>query len=141
MANSRSVWTRSSTPGKLVAGVVVIVGFVSLFYIEYLHGDKATLLGSIVFALISPGMAAVAILFLSLGLATIRQERILWYNEQNFLQGIAYLFLSCCMFMTLLLTNRIMPPLPAFVLGITFAILAFLCIIRSILVSQVNYRR
>ncbi|MHB8598044.1 MAG: hypothetical protein ACYDER_14665 [Ktedonobacteraceae bacterium] len=140
MANSRSVWSQSSIPSKVVAGVVVIVGFALLFFIEYLYGNKATLFGSVVFALVSPGMSAIAILFLSIGLARMRQMNIAWHKEQNFLQGIAYFFLSFSMFMTLLLTNKILPPLLAFSPGITFGIVGFSCIIRSILVNQVNLR-
>ncbi|MEO8972701.1 MAG: hypothetical protein ABI406_14010 [Ktedonobacteraceae bacterium] len=141
MANSLSVWAQSSTPSKLVAGVVVIVGFALLFFIEYIYGDKATLLGSVVFALVSPGMAAIAILFLSIGLTRMRQEHIAWHKEQNFLQGIAYVFLSFSMFMILVEISKLIPPLLAFSLGITFAILGFLCIIQSIRANQVNLRR
>ena len=141
MAHSRSIWAQSSMPTRVVAGVVVIVGFVFLFSIVDIFGNRISLLANFVFALVSPAMCAVAFLFLSIGLIRIRQEHVAWHKEQNFLQGIAYAFLALTSFMTLLLINNILPHLLAFILGITFGTLALLCIMRSILVNQVNLRR
>jgi len=73
MSSSRSIWAQSSIPTKVVAGVVVIVGFGLLFFVEYLYGNKPGLLGSVIFALISPVMFAVAISFLSVGFTRMRQ--------------------------------------------------------------------
>ena len=141
MAHSRSIWAQSSIPTRVAAGVVVIVGFVFLFSIVDIFGNRISLLANVVFALISPGLCAVAFLFLSIGLTRMRQEHVAWHKEQNFLQGLEYVFLAITSFMTVLSINNILPHLLAFILGITFGILALLCIMRSILVNQVNLRR
>ena len=70
----------------------------------------------------------------------MRQEHIAWYKQQVFLLGIAYVFISFTMIMTLGFINNILPHLLAFSLSLAFTVLALLCVSQSILVNQVNRR-
>jgi len=141
MISSRSVWTQSSLATKLVAGGVVIVGFALFFFIEYIYGNKSGLLGSVLLALFPSIMLAVSILFLSVGLTEMRKEHIVWNKQQNILSGIANVFLAFSLLTTEGSVSKILPPLLALFLGVTCIVLAFLCIIQSIRVTQVKSRR
>jgi len=94
MISSRSVWAQSSLPTKIVAGVVVMVGFALLFFVESIYGNKSGLLISVIWAIIPSVVFAVSILFLSVGLIRMRQERSTWYKQQNFLLGIVFVFVA-----------------------------------------------
>ncbi len=136
MISSRSIWAQSSLLTKFVAGVVVMVGFALLFFVESIYGKKSSLLISVILALIPSVTFAVSILFLSVGLIRMRQEQSTWYKQQNFLLGIVFVFVAFSLLTTVGSVTNILSPLLAFFLGLACIVLAFLCLTWSILSTQ-----
>src|SRR5258706_13423469 len=99
MQRSRSVWTQSSVRIKVVAGVVAVVGFALLLFVENTYGNlggkrPSEWLGNVVFALVTSGFFSIGLVFLTVGRTSMRQERVAWYNQSVFLQGLGFVLLS-----------------------------------------------
>jgi hypothetical protein len=128
-----------------MAGVVAVVGFALLFFVENtsgnLGGDKlGNLLASVVFALVISGIFAVGLVMLSVGRTSMRQERVAWYNQSVFLQGVGLVLLSFGILMLVGFYSHLLPRLLALPLSLLSGTLGIACMIWSIGVSQANRR-
>ena len=138
MVKSGSVWALSSHPLRLLVGGVFIIGFVLLFLVECLSGNKYGILESILWALTPAGLFAAGILFLFAGLTRTRQEHRAWYKQGNVWQGIGYILMASGFLMILIVSiNVVLPPLLALAIVVIWSMMMFLAIIQSFRVNQV----
>ena len=145
MERSRSVWAQTSVRIKVVAGVVAVVGFALLLFVENTYGNLGgnrlgDLLASAVLALVTPGIFAVGIVFLTVGRTSMRQERIAWYNQPVFLGGIGFVLLSFGFLMLVGFFNHLLPRLLAVALSLLSEMLGLASMIWAIGASQANRR-
>src|SRR6266849_6470654 len=140
MERSRSVWAQSSIRIKVVAGVVAVVGFALLLFVENtygnLGGDKlGDLLGSVVFALVISDIFTTGLLFLLAGRTSLRHEHVAWYNQSVFLQGVGFVLLAFSFLMVGGYFNHLLPRLLALPLSLLSGTLGLACMIWAIGVS------
>ena len=145
MERSRSVWAQSSVRIKVVVGVVAVVGFALLLFVENTYGNLGgnklgNLLASVVFALVTSGFFSVGLVFLTVGRTSMRQESVPWYNQSVFLQGVGLVLLSFGFLMLIGSSNHLLPLLLALALSLPCGMLALTCMIWAIGVSQANRR-
>ena len=145
MERTRSVWAQSSVRTRVVTGVIAIVGFALLFYLEHTYGNlggntPGNLLASVIFALVTSGIFAIGLAFLLVGLTSMHQEHIAWYNQWVFLEGVGFVLLSFGFLMLVGFFNHLLPHLLALALSLLCGTLALACMMWAIGVSQANRR-
>src|SRR5712691_10867924 len=137
MEGSRSVWAQSSVRSKVVAGVVAVVGCALLLFVENTYGTPGgdrlgDLLASVVFALVTSVMFAVALLFLLAGRTSLRQEHVAWYTQSVFLQGIGFVLLALSFLMLIGFVNHLLPRQLALDLSLLCGTLGLACMLWSV---------
>ncbi len=145
MERSRSVWAQTSVRSKVVAGVVAVVGFALLLFVETMYGNLGgnrlgDLLASVVFALVTSGIFAVGLVFLAVGRTSLRQEHIAWYNQSVFLQGVGFVLLAFGFLLLVGFFNHLLPRLLALALCLLCGTLGLACMLWAISVSQAHHR-
>ena len=141
MERSRSVWAQTSVRSKVVAGVVAVVGFALLLFVENTYGNLGgnrlgDLLASVILALVTSGIFAIGLAFLLVGLTSMRQEHIAWYNQSVFLQGVGFVLLSFGFLLFIGFSNHLLPRLLALALSLPCGMLGLICMLWAIGVSQ-----
>lgn len=145
MERSRSVWAQSSVRSKVVAGVVAVVGFALLLFVENTYGNLGgnrlgDLLASVVFALVTSYLLAIGLLFLLAGCTSLRHEHVAWYNQSVFLQGIGFVLLAFSFLMFGGALNHLLPRQLALALSLLCVTLGLACMMWAIGVSQAKRR-
>ena len=145
MERSRSVWAQASVRLRVVTGIVALVGFALLFYVEQTYGNlggntQGNLLAGIMLALITSGFFAIGIASLLVGLSSMRQERIAWHNHPNFLQGTGFVLLSFGFLILIGFFNHLLSRPLALELSLLCGALGLTCMMWAIGVSQVHRR-
>ena len=145
MERPRSVWAQTSVRSKVVAGVGAVAGFALLLFVENTYGNLGgnrlgDLLASVVFALVTSGIFTIGLLFLLAGRTSLRHERVAWYNQSVFLQGIGFVLLAFSFLMLGGYLNHLLPRQLALALSLPCGMLGLICVLWAIGVSQANRR-
>jgi hypothetical protein len=136
--NNQSVWARSSLTVRLTALAVAIIGFLLLYFLEYIYGNKqGDILGSTIYALPVPLWLGLSILFFSAGIRELREKRQPWYKQWLFMNYVAFCLFPFIWFVLLGIVNHIiLAPL-----GFTLEGIIFVLIFGSLIWSIVLFNK
>jgi hypothetical protein len=142
MEQTRSVWTQTPVFIRLLAGIILIVGFSLILSAEYISGNmQSFVMLKVGYAIMIPGLLVASLFYLSAGLVSRQQEHMAWYKHRYLLRGIGYLCLFLATLVLVGVNNNLLPDLFGLLLAIPLTILWITCLIWSFILGRRDKRR